>query len=74
MAIRIRKIDGVLVALCAAKTEAEDGDVYLHDGVHYALSMKFWKDKSEEGAMDAGCAVAAPEWLIMEREENKKND
>ena len=30
-----------MVALCAAETEAELGDLYLDDAVHHALSQKF---------------------------------
>lgn len=44
MAIRVREIDGKLVALCAAEYEAEDGDLYLDDVVHHALSNKFYGD------------------------------
>jgi hypothetical protein len=44
MAIRLRRVEGVLVALCAAETDAVDGDVYLDDGQHYALAMKFRDD------------------------------
>ena len=36
MALRIR-INGDIV--CAAHTEAEEGDTYLHDGIHYYLSV-----------------------------------
>jgi len=55
MAIRIRKVNeqGHLVALCAAETESEDGDIYLDDTIHQALADKFWKDwqmdKREKG-------------------------
>ena len=44
MAIRIRKVDGVTVALCAAETNKKRGDLYLDDNVHYALAAKFCKD------------------------------
>ena len=44
MAIRIRKCKGDLVALCAAKTKKEKGDLYLDDEVHYALTEKFLED------------------------------
>jgi len=44
MAIRIRKVDGHLVALCAAETKAKVGDLYLDDTVHHALSIKFYAD------------------------------
>ena len=48
MAIRIRdRGDGVLIALCAAKTQPEEGDLYLDDEVHYALSQKYWRDYEE---------------------------
>ena len=44
MAIRLRMVDGIRVALCAAKTQGEEGDIYLDDGWHYALSQKYWRD------------------------------
>lgn len=44
MAIRLRKVEGALVALCAAETDPEPNDVYLDDGVHYALAAKFARD------------------------------
>lgn len=37
MAVRIRK-DGRI--LCAAMYAAEDGDCYIDDGIHYALSVE----------------------------------
>lgn len=49
MAIRIRKINNDIVALCAAKFEAEDGDIYLDDAIDHALRMKFIKDYESEG-------------------------
>lgn len=51
MAIRIRKIDGITIALCAAKTEAKEGDLYLDDSVHHALSTKFGLDWYGEGLL-----------------------
>lgn len=44
MAIRIRTVDGLRVALCAAETDAMAGDIYLDDGDHYALAAKFASD------------------------------
>lgn len=44
MAIRLRQIEGEWVALCAAKTKALEGDVYLDDALHYALALKFGRD------------------------------
>lgn len=44
MAIRLRTVNGVRVALCAAETDELPGDVYLDDGEHYALAAKFRRD------------------------------
>ncbi len=44
MAIRIRRVNGMTVALCAAETDEQPGDLYLDDGVHYALAAKFCQD------------------------------
>ena len=49
MAIRIRNVSGVIVALCAAKTEHVKGDIYLNDSAHHALSTKFGVDWVQEG-------------------------
>jgi len=52
MAIRLRKIDGKLVALCAAKSEEKIGDIYLDDECHHALTTKFGLDFYSEGFLD----------------------
>ena len=52
MAIRIRKVNGHIIALCAAVTEPKDGDLYLDDSIHHALSTKFGLDWHEEGFLD----------------------
>ena len=44
MAIRLRSVGGVRVALCAVESDAKPGDVYLDDGEHYALAAKFADD------------------------------
>lgn len=49
MAIRIRKVNGELVALCAAKTMVRPGDIYLDDNAHHALYEKFYDDFKSEG-------------------------
>lgn len=49
MAIRLRMIKGRYIALCAAKTKPEPGDVYLDDNMHHALSTKFAVDWVSEG-------------------------
>lgn len=53
MAIRVRRMDdSCLVALCAAKSDEKEGDIYLDDEVHYALSRKFWRDYEEVDIVD----------------------
>lgn len=49
MAIRIRRVEGKLVALCAAESDAEEDDVYLNDHEDHALRRKFIKDYESEG-------------------------
>jgi len=49
MAIRIRKVNKELVALCAAESDPEPGDLYLNDNVHHALSQKFEADFRKMG-------------------------
>ena len=44
MAIRLRVINGTLVALCAARSVEKLGDVYIDDAQHYALAGKFAQD------------------------------
>lgn len=49
MAIRIRTVNGHTIALCAACTQPKEGDLYLDDTIHHALSTKFGLDWYEEG-------------------------
>ena len=49
MAIRIRKIGDEIVALCAAKHKYQEGDLYLNDNIHHALTNKFHNDFKEMG-------------------------
>ena len=49
MAIRIRKINNKLVALCATEFISKDGDIYLDDNIHHALALKFREDFESEG-------------------------
>lgn len=44
MAIRLRTVNGIRIALCAAETDAKEGDLYLDDADHYALAAKFSQD------------------------------
>jgi hypothetical protein len=48
MAIRLRRVEGEWVALCAAETDAKKGDIYLHDGLSYALMLKMCRDYQGE--------------------------
>lgn len=58
MAIRLRRVDGKLLALCAARTKAEPGDHYLDDGEHGALAAKFWRDYPQVGIVDVEAFAA----------------
>ncbi len=55
MAIRMRwikeKENRGYVALCAAESLPEEGDVYLDDGMHGSLTEKFTKDFIKMGFM-----------------------
>jgi len=52
MAIRIRFINGEKVALCAAKSSPQLGDLYLDDNDHHALTIKFTEDFKKEGLIN----------------------
>lgn len=52
MAIKLRHINGKLLALCAAKQEKKDCDIYLDDNAHHALYRKFKADFIREGLID----------------------
>lgn len=68
MAIRIRQVDGRLVALCAARSMPKAGDIYLDDGAHHVLSNKFARDFNEMYGYDlAGIGEDAD---LVEREES----
>jgi len=44
MAIRIREVEEIIIAVCANETDKKEGDVYLDDAVHEALATKFSSD------------------------------
>ena len=71
MAIRIRKVNDVIIALCAAETDKKFGDLYLDDTIHHALSTKFGLDFYEEGWLDN---PMADEKLIRLMEKERKNE
>ena len=68
MAIRIREINVRTVALCAAKTFAEKGDIYLDDAVHHALTTKFSVDFVEEGYLKTDLADPLTKKLMLRAE------
>jgi hypothetical protein len=68
MAIRIRVVDGVTVALCAARSIAKPGDIYLDDAVHEALSNKFSRDYNE--MFDANLPGVLDDSALVEQEES----
>lgn len=47
MAIRLRVVNEKYIALCAARSLPKEGDVYLHDEWHEALTNKFSRDWSD---------------------------
>lgn len=44
MAIRIRVVDGITIALCAVESDPQPADIYIDDSAHYALDTKFAAD------------------------------
>jgi hypothetical protein len=70
MAIRIRTTNNEVVALCAAESEAEPGDMYLDDNVHHALTCKFFEDFTSEGIINTQTRdrdKKISEWLGLRR-------
>lgn len=63
MAIRLRTINGVRIALCAAETDPMPGDVYLDDADHYALAAKFSHDYQN---WDGRLPQYPEQWAAME--------
>jgi len=57
MAIRIRKIGGHTIAFCGAETPPHPDDLYLDDGIHQALTVKFEEDFVKMGFFNCehGC-------------------
>lgn len=70
MSIRIREIEGEIVALCAAKTGAKEGDIYLNDCAHHALMVKFTVDLESEGWLKENAPVDEKMKEVMLREED----
>ena len=49
MAMRLRQVNGVWIALCAAKYGKRSNDVYLDDGQHQAITEKYLRDWKKNG-------------------------
>ncbi len=49
MAMRLRKVDDCWVAVCAAKTMAVGGDIYIDDVQDHAIRAKLSYDYRSEG-------------------------
>lgn len=71
MAIRIRKIGGHTIAVCAACTKPKVNDIYLDDAAHGALSAKFGLDFYHMGFLTKPL-VDKDTLKLMEEEENEK--
>jgi len=48
----------------------EPGDLYLDDGVHHALVVKFERDWLSEGLLSEAPNHDSPEWKEMEKIES----
>jgi len=72
MSIRIRRINGELVALCAAKSKSRKDDIYLGDEEHHALYEKFYSDFKSEGLIVESKAGIYARFLGMLRGMTKK--
>ncbi len=59
MAIRLRMVGDIAVAICAAHSEPKPDDIYLDDKWHYAISQKYWRDYDEIDIVDEDNNVAA---------------
>lgn len=66
MAMRIRRVDGVVIAVCAALTEPKVGDLYIDDEAHSALSLKVMWERGE-------ISDAHPAAVLMDREQGHRN-
>ena len=74
MAIRLRVVDGVLIATCAARSVEKPGDVYLDDAAHEALADKFARDWSESGVLNLpGVTGDLYTYLVEQEESNNPN-
>lgn len=71
MSIRIREFEGETVALCAAQTKVQEGDIYLDDCAHHALMVKFTVDLESEGWLVKNAPVDEKVKELMLKAENE---
>ena len=74
MAIRLRKVGGVLIAICAARSVEKPGDIYLDDEAHHALGNKFARDYHEMYAYPLPCRNEDLELVEQEESNNPNRD
>lgn len=68
MAIRLRLVNGKMIAICAARSVPKDDDIYLDDAAHSALANKFSRDYHEMYGFDLPNKYTDSE--LAEREES----
>lgn len=74
MAIRLRNVDGKLVAICAARSMPHAEDVYLDDAAHEALRTKFALDFNSEGCPERGQQIPFDEEAAKRIESQESNN
>lgn len=72
MAIRLRIVNGKLIAICAARSIPKEGDVYIDDVQHGALGDKFSRDYHEMYGYDLPSRDMNLE-LVEQEESNNAN-
>ena len=73
MAMRLRKIGAIWVALCAAKSKAIAGDVYIDDVQDHAIRAKLSHDNRLEG-LDVPVVDAELDAVMLGQEISGKRD
>lgn len=79
MSIRIRIVDGTTIAVCAARSVAKEGDIYLDDAAHHALTIKFGLDFDSMFHVKGTAPLIGPhsyadERRFMEQEESNNEN
>ena len=74
MSIRIRSINGIFVALCAAEVDEAPFDNYLGESEHHALFQKFLRDFKAEGLLNQAGEERIERAQLELNESQKKRD